>query len=239
VAPDNGPVTAVRSFPTARGWTILIPVKATSRGKSRLAVPDRLRPPLALAMAMDTASAAARCGRVLALVQSPADGRALSSIAGVDVRLSAAVGLNGAIVDGAKVVAESGVFDVTPWLAVLPGDLPGLDSVEFAAVLRQCERHPFAAVADHLGVGTTLLAATEVGALQPCYGPDSFQRHRRAGAIPIDLPTGSTLRWDVDTVDDLAVAPGPRTSAVLQDITAGRDRSPGAGVTVEGCTEDS
>ncbi len=238
-APDNGPVTSARPVPPTRGWTILIPVKATSRGKSRLDVPDRSRPALALAMAMDTADAAARCGRVLALVEDPADGRALSTIAGVDIHRSRVRGLNQAILDGATVAGATTVCDVTARLAVLPGDLPGLDAGELAAVLRRCEQYRFAAVADHLGVGTTLLAATEVGALRPLYGVDSFRAHVGAGAVPIDLPTGSTLRWDVDTVDDLAMAPGPRTSAVLQAITAGRDHGAGAGVTVEACTEDS
>lgn len=232
-------MTSARQSVPAGGWTILIPVKSTSRGKSRLDVPDRLRPPLALAMAMDTASAAARCGRVLVLVENPVDGQALAGIAGVQVHLSAVRGLNEVVLDGAAALARATVFDVTARIAVLPGDLPGLDAGELATVLRQCERYRFAAVPDHLGIGTTLLTATEVGALLPRYGVNSFRRHQRAGAVPIDLPAGSTLRWDVDTLADLEVAPGPRTSAVLRPIAAGRDRSVGAGVTVDRCTEDS
>ena len=220
-------------------WTILIPVKATSRGKSRLDVPDELRPVLALAMAMDTVAAAAQCGRVLALVEDKADGAALSTIDGVSAHLTPVTGLNEAILDGLATVAGFAVSEVTAFLAVLPGDLPGLDAGELAAVLRKCARHRFAVVPDHLGVGTTLLAATEVGALQARYGVNSFHLHQQAGAVPINLPTRSTLRWDVDTMDDLMVGSGPRTSVALQAITAGRDRSAGVGVTVEVCTEDS
>lgn len=220
-------------------WTILIPVKATSRGKSRLDVPDELRPALALAMAMDTVSAAAQCGRVMVLVEDEADGEALSTIDGVSAHLTSVTGLNETIVDGLAALAGFAVSEVTAFHAVLPGDLPGLDAGELAAVLRRCARHRFAAVPDHLGIGTTLLAATEVGALQPRYGVNSFRFHQQAGAVPINLPTKSTLRWDVDTMDDLRVGPGPRTSVALQAIMAGRDRGADVGVTVDACTKDS
>lgn len=220
-------------------WTLLIPVKATSRGKSRLDVPDELRPALALAMALDTVSAAARCGRVLALVEDEADGQALAQIAGVSVHRSAVTGLNETIRDGIKAASGGAVSELTEFLAVLPGDLPGLDTTELAGALRLCEQHRFSVVGDHLGVGTTLLAATEVGALRPRYGTDSFRLHQEAGAFPLDLPTRSTLRWDVDTLDDLLVAAGPRTSVALQRITAGRSSDAGVGVTVDACTEDS
>lgn len=224
---------------TSALWTILIPVKDTRRGKSRLDVPDDLRPVLALALALDTVSAAAQCGRVLALVEDETDGAALAGIAGVQVHRSRVAGLNESILDGVAVVSASAVSEVTGFLAVLPGDLPGLDAGELAAVLRRCADHRFAVVPDHLGVGTTLLAATRVGWLRPRYGADSFRRHQRAGAFPITLPPASTLRWDVDTVDDLLTASGPRTSAALQRITAGRDHGAGVGVTVDPCTEDS
>jgi 2-phospho-L-lactate guanylyltransferase len=208
---NNGAVT-----PTPPPWTILVPVKATSRGKSRIDLPADVRGRLAMAMAMDTVSAAAQCGGVLAIVEDAADGEALAQIPGVLVHLTAVSGLNESILDGLKVLSR----DRPSPIAVLPGDLPGALPAELAAALEKCGSQPFSVVPDHSGVGTTLLTATEIGALRPRYGVDSFRRHQDAGAIAIDLPDMSGLRWDVDVVTDLDHNSGPRTRAILDSITA-------------------
>ncbi len=206
----------------AAGWTILIPVKSTSRGKSRLDVPPAWRRQLATAMAMDTVSAAARCASVVAVVEDAADAHVLGGLAGVRIHLTSVTGLNESIRDGLKMLAGAGA---AARVAVLPGDLPGLRPAELEVVLDLCSTRRFAVVADHQGVGTTLLTATEVAFLDPHYGPDSFRRHQQAGATPVDLPTASTLRRDVDTVPDLDAALGPFTLAALAGITTGRPRS--------------
>jgi 2-phospho-L-lactate guanylyltransferase len=82
-------------------------------------------------------------------------------------------------------------------------------------VLHECAAHRFSVVADHQGVGTTLLAATEPGALEPQYGPDSCRRHQLGGAVLVDLPNRSSLRWDIDTVADMDAGLGPATRAAL------------------------
>ena len=164
-------------------------------------------------MAVDTVSAAAQCGAVMVIVESEADAAALSAVQGVLAHRTSVTGLNESIRDGIKALSGSGLG--TDRVAVLPGDLPGLQHTELWAVLEECALHRFAVVADHQGVGTTLLAATEPGALNPQYGPDSCRRHQLAGAVLIDLPDGSSLRWDIDTVDDMDAGVGPSTRAVL------------------------
>lgn len=198
---------------TSAGWTVLIPVKATHRGKSRIVLPVALRQELALAMALDTVSAAARSARVVAVVEDAGDATRLGAVPNVSVHRTSVTGLNEAILDGLKSLAATD--GSVGWVAVLPGDLPGLRSDELGDALERCSAHRFALVADHQGVGTTLLAATEPTALQPRYGPSSFRSHLLAGATPIDLPAGSSLRWDIDTLADLSATAGPFTSAVL------------------------
>lgn len=171
-----------------------------------------------MAMALDTITAAARCGMVLTVVEDAEDARAFDSLYGVRVHRTVVTGLNESIHDGLKSIAGT---DALGRVAVLPGDLPGLQSAELAAALVSCATHRFAAVADHQGVGTTLLAAVDAATLVPHYGPDSFRRHLAAGAIAIDLPAGSSLRWDVDTAADLGVAVGPFTREVLNSATTG------------------
>ena len=206
------------SIPSAE-WTILIPVKATSRGKSRIDVPSARRRELALAMAMDTVSAAARSARVVAIVEDALDAAALGAVPGVAVHRTSVTGLNESILDGLKSLAAPG--GGPGWVAALPADLPGLRTDELTDALGQCSRYRFAVVADHQGVGTTLLAATEPAALRPRYGQSSFKAHQLAGATPIGLPAESSLRWDIDTVGDLGAAVGPFTSAVLGRSAAG------------------
>lgn len=201
-------------------WTILVPVKATTRGKSRIDLAPAVRQRLALAMALDTVSVAAGCGQVLAVVEDESDGQALLAVPGVAVHLTTMSGLNESILDGLAALSARGVVD---FVAVLPGDLPGLVAADLAAGLARSQEHPFAVVADHQGVGTTLLAATAAAALTPRYGPDSYRRHQDSGAVPVLLPAGSSLRRDVDLVADLDVAGldpvlGPRTQAVLADL---------------------
>jgi 2-phospho-L-lactate guanylyltransferase len=202
------------------GWTVLVPVKATHRGKSRIELPVALRQELAMAMALDTVSAAARSARVVVVVEDAADAARLGGVAGVSVHRTGVTGLNECILDAVKYL-ETGAAGPVGKVAVLPGDLPGLRSDELTDALGLCSAYRFSVVADHQGQGTTLLAATEPAALQPLYGPASFRSHLRAGATAIDLPAGSSLRWDIDTVADLPGTAGPFTSQVLQRIRSG------------------
>lgn len=200
-------------------WTVVIPVKGTGRGKSRIAVPAELRRRLALAMALDTVEAAAGArsvGRVLAVVEDPGDARAMCAVHGVLAHRTQRTGLNPAILDGLQVVADRWPGPV----AVLPGDLPGLTPDDLDEALELCAAHAFAVVPDRQGVGTTLLAARHPALLVPSYGPDSFARHRAAGAAPIELPDQSPIRRDVDVVGDLAGLRGSRTAAVSGQVSA-------------------
>ncbi len=198
-----------------QSWAVLIPVKATSRGKSRVDLDPATRRELALDLALDTtavALATPQVGTVLAVVEDPADGRALAEL-GAPVLLTHTRELNDALLDGlARLVDHDGP------VAVLPGDLPGITVLELGNLLTRCAPLPSAVVPDAEGTGTTVLAARRVVDLQPRYGPGSFARHVAAGAVPIDLPGDSTLRHDVDTLADLDGIGGTRTAALVRRL---------------------
>jgi 2-phospho-L-lactate guanylyltransferase len=201
--------------PPADRWTVVVPLKSSARGKSRIEVDPLLRRRLVLAMALDTVAAAvATAGvvRVLAVVDDPDDGELLAEVDGVLIHRTTATGLNGAIADG---LASAGQGVAAGHVAILPADLPSLTAVELGGGLQQAALHRFSVVADRQGTGTTLLAAATGRDLQPHYGAGSLRRHRAAGAVPLDLPQGSGLRRDVDHAADLAGATGPRTLALL------------------------
>lgn len=201
------------------GWTLIVPVKATARGKSRVDVDPAVRQRLARALALDTVTAAAQAtsvDAVVAVVEDEQDGALLSAIPGVRVRLTSARTLNDAIRDG--------LTGVTGPVAVLPGDLPGVQGGDVDAALALAVAAwavtpaPMAVIADRQGVGTTLLAAVDPGSLLPLYGPDSYRRHLAAGAAALEVPVGNWIRRDVDTVDDLAGITGGRTGRLVAEM---------------------
>lgn len=186
---------------TVPDWTIVIPVKGTPSAKSRLGGD----PELALAIALDTVSAALAVGNVI--VVTPLGGP--FEDLGARVVADPGSGLNGAIAAG---IAEGGTGPV----AALLGDVPAMRSEELADALEAAERHPRSFVPDADADGTVLIAALRASDLQPAFGLDSRARHLAAGYVELDFPADSGLRRDVDTPAQLAALAGrlgPRTSS--------------------------
>jgi 2-phospho-L-lactate guanylyltransferase len=199
-------------------WTVIVPLKSSARGKSRIDVDAALRQRLALSMALDTVEATSAAGGVrdvLVVVENPDDGDRLAELARVRIVRTTTMGLNQAIEAGLAALRSA----VDGPIGVLPGDLPSLTSDELDLALSVASTHRRAVVADKQGTGTTLLTAAGRSDLQPHYGAESLRRHVAAGAVPIELPVDSGLRRDVDRAEDLVGVTGARTLEIL--ITAG------------------
>ncbi|WP_314504218.1 2-phospho-L-lactate guanylyltransferase [uncultured Microbacterium sp.] len=209
------------------GWAVIIPVKPTSVGKSRLEMPTVDRVTLARAIALDTIAAASASAAV-AQVYVVTDDAALIALA-FDIpglrfvpedegggRLR---GIDAAVAAGAEAAGEG-----MP-RAVLLGDLPALRPGDLAAALTAAAAHERAVVADAEGTGTTLVTAAGGVSLRTAFGAASYARHLALGCVGLELEGASTVRHDVDTAEQLALAGGlglgPRTSALLA-----RDGSP-------------
>ncbi|MDO9398234.1 MAG: 2-phospho-L-lactate guanylyltransferase [Herbiconiux sp.] len=189
----------------APGWTIVVPVKGTAAGKSRLApdVPAGVRERFATAFALDAVTAllgAVRVTRVVVVTDAGADAIGPLRRLGAEVVPDPGGGLNAAI--------EAGLATVPVALprAVLLGDLPRLVPADVDAALEEAARHPLALVPDAQGSGTTLITARGGLALTPRFGAGSAARHLAGGHVVLDVPVTSTLRQDVDTPADLAAA---------------------------------
>lgn len=193
---------------------MLIPVKSTAVGKSRLGIDPTARARIARALATDTVIAvrsATRVARVLLAVERDDDGALLAAAtdgAPLLVHRVHAHGLNESLVE-----AVASLPRPTGPVALLPADLPSLAAAELDGALVRAAAHPLAVVTDRQGVGTTLLAARRADLLAPHYGADSLAAHLAAGAIQIDVPATSGLRRDVDVVADLCDATGAATVA--------------------------
>ncbi|MFD1658337.1 2-phospho-L-lactate guanylyltransferase [Streptomyces caeni] len=201
-------------------WTVVVPLKALARAKSRLAdtAADGLRPGLALAFAQDTVAAVLACAAVrdvAVVTDDPLAARELAALGARIVPDEPGGGLNAALTH-----AEAGVRRARPGcaLAALNADLPALHPAELARVLDAAAAFPRAFLPDAAGIGTTLLAAAPGRALRPAFGPDSRMRHRASGARELALDAVDSVRQDVDTGGDLraalALGVGPRTAAM-------------------------
>jgi 2-phospho-L-lactate guanylyltransferase len=209
------------SMPDDGGWVVVIPAKPLATAKSRLAdAAGNRRSELALAMLLDTIEATLGATNVVAVLVVTDDDLIASAASDLGAGVIPDVpgdGLNAAFRHGIETAAarypEAGV-------ALLAGDLPALRSGELDAALLVVTSSPgMTVVADHEGVGTTMLASRSATGLQPAFGVGSFARHRTLGAVALESSELDGLRCDVDDEAALQAAiglgVGTRTAALF------------------------
>ena len=188
-------------------FTVIMPMKAWDRAKSRLHVEPAARRALAEAFARDTLAGVLACPYVAEVVVVTRGDLVIDDLtsAGAQVIQEPADRpidtLGSAIRHGIAWAAEHRPY--AP-LAVVPSDLPALTADALGDLLLVAAAHPFAFVPDANGDGTTILTSHTPDLMRPGYGPGSAQRHRSYGAY--ELTAADALRQDVDTLDDLVVA---------------------------------
>jgi 2-phospho-L-lactate guanylyltransferase len=208
-------------------WDLVVPLKPTALGKSRLAAyAGPRRSELTRAMLLDTVSTALHSPEVATVLVVTDDGQIETALAGTGIHVipdAPAAGLNAAIRFGFDHVRAR--RPGSP-VAAVTADLPALRADDLTAALVECAKHGRSFVSDAAGSGTTLLATTLAedrarNALAPEFGAESRAAHLRSGAAEITLAVPS-LRRDVDTEADLSDAVrlgvGPRTRVVLGEL---------------------
>ncbi|NYF15281.1 2-phospho-L-lactate guanylyltransferase [Microbacterium sp. AK009] len=205
-------------MPDPSSWVVVVPVKATTRGKSRLSVDGVHRVALARAIALDTVAAAASCplvSQVIVVTDEATLPLHAADIPGLRfVPEGEARGLNAAIAAGIDAAG-----DRMPRAALL-GDVPALRGDDLAVALRAASQVERGVVADAEGTGSTLVTARAGVAWRSAFGEGSFAAHRALGCEVLEVPRDSTLRRDVDTAEQLrearGIGLGARTTAVLE-----------------------
>lgn len=200
---------------------LVVPVKRLDRAKTRLrgavAGPHA---DVVLALLLDTVTAAAGADgvrRVLVVCEDPrvtkevATTLAGTGVESVDER--GLPGLNAALQHGADLLRAGEPRGV---VGALQADLPALRPEDLTAAIAEAGgRRAFCP--DRPGTGTTLLLSTPGGPLDPRFGVGSADAHLASGAVAVGAEL-ATLRCDVDTAEDLAVATaiglGPRTAGI-------------------------
>lgn len=181
-------------------WDLVIPFKSLDIAKSRLRGSVEGCDLLALAFATDVLDAVSRTKKVerVFVVTSDTKIRATAKEFGARTVEDTAHTLNGAIALGVQQAAGK--------TAVLLGDLPALTPGDLDSALNLASKFPLAMVPDYEGTGTTLLTSTAKATLTPKFGTGSRERHELSGHRIIDLDDSSSLRRDVDTVENLQAA---------------------------------
>lgn len=187
---------------------LIIAVKRLGSAKTRLApvfsAPTREH--VVLAMLVDTVTAASRVASLHTVTVVTPDEAAAEAARelGADVLIDPTPEGHHDPLNNAIIAAEVAVRETTPNIAVLQGDLAALQPQELSEAVIAARAHARSFVADRHGTGTAALFAFGEP-LEPRFGLDSAQLHRRSGAIEL---TGAWpgLRCDIDTPDDLLVA---------------------------------
>jgi len=197
-------------------FVALVPVKSSDQGKSRLVgVSATGRQALALAFALDTLDAVCATPGVSSTVVVTGD----AAVARQARRRGCPVAPDTGDLNG-SLRAAAAPYD--GMLVAVCADLPALRPDDLADALAQMRTSATSFVVDHHGTGTTCYAGPSE-AFDPRFGADSAAAHAAVGADTVagDL---STLRHDVDTVDDLLDLAGlgilgQHTTAALEAIS--------------------
>ncbi|MEI7622297.1 MAG: 2-phospho-L-lactate guanylyltransferase [Actinomycetes bacterium] len=179
---------------------VLIPVKAFSDAKARLA--DALAPEerAALAQSMASAVVAAAAPLDVWVVCDDSEVAAWATRHGASVLWKPGRGLNGAVNEG---VADLAHLDVDT-VIVAHADLPHAEKLEWLA-----ENDDVTLVPDRHGDGTNVIVIPAHSGFVFSYGPASFSRHKAEAkrlGLQIRIVLDERLAWDVDRPEDL-VAP--------------------------------
>lgn len=205
-------------------WHVVIPVKETRYGKSRLArATGADRAVLSRAVADDTIAAAVLAVGAAHVVIVTSDAALAAELAelGIDVVADPGAGLNPAI--------EAGLHRLTQTNrpsrpAVLLGDLPCVTAADLRDALTAARPHDQSFVPDSDGIGTVLRCGGAASGLRPRFGSASAARHAADGAARLDLDL-PRLRTDVDDPASLVAAVGlglgPHTAGVVDRLGSG------------------
>lgn len=179
------------------GGAVLVPVKAFSRAKERLApcLDQPARAALARAMASRVVAAAAPLP--VAVVCDDAEVAAWAVDHGARVVWAPGRGLDGAVVEG---VAQLGALGIER-VVVAHADLPLA-----AGLAPLAEGTGITLVPDRSEDGTNVAVVGTASGFRFSYGPGSFRRHRSEAArlgLPLLVVRPSELTWDVDHPGDL------------------------------------
>ena len=176
---------------------MLIPVKAFSDAKARLAAALEPEARAALAETMATAVVEAAAPLEVWIVCDDTAVAAWATRLGANVLWKPGRGLNGAVNEG---VADLAHLDIDT-VIVAHADLPHAEHLDWLA-----DADGVTLVPDRHGDGTNVIVVPTDSGFTFSYGPSSFSRHRAEAerlGLTVRVVLDERLGWDVDRPEDL------------------------------------
>ena len=210
-----------------RPWTVVIPFKGGQSAKSRLAsgsvgdlpIGAAMRHDIAVAFLCDTIAAAQSVPDIGSVIVVSSDPALITAVPDIIILADPGKGLNAAVAKGLEWSWSSSPDDP---VAVMTGDLPCLLPADLAFGLNLARHHQLGMVADLNGSGSTMISMLGGVRGRPHFGEHSREAHMQAGHALLHVSPESTLRADVDTIQDLSRAIqrgiGQRTRQVLSGL---------------------
>ena len=211
----------------------VVPIKTLTAAKQRLssALAAGARQSLAQAMFSDVIASLRRSQRIEAVAVVTDDVVATAVANGERVTVlpdERQAGQSPAALIGIRYAVAAGYERAV----LLPGDTPLIDPLELDTLLDRCEARGTAVgvVPDRHGTGTNALVLAPPNALEPSFGPGSFDRHlnHAKGARLVHAAEHvPSLAHDVDTPEDLSALAealegtrtiAPRTRGALRQL---------------------
>ena len=219
----------------------VLPVKGFGAAKQRLAglLGSGSRQALAQAMFSDVLASLRHVAGVDAIAVVTADRLAESTAVGHRVTVlpdRQQAGQSEAAISGAR-YALAGGYDR---LLLVPADTPLLDPAELDGLLATASAGDVdvVIVPDRHGTGTNALLLAPPDAIEPSFGPRSFERHlgaAQAAGLSYSVESPPSLLLDIDTPEDLSELSArlegghgraPLTRGALAQLNRSRPRQP-------------
>lgn len=210
-------------LPATPSWIVVIPIKSPQIAKSRLEGTPRAASTaeFAGAFARDVVAVAKRVSEVDRVVVVTSDGGLAKEVESLGARvLSEPTRLTGDLNAVLKFAQgeELSNYPNCP-IAIVTADLATIQPAALASLLDNASRTERGFVADHTGLGTSLLINRSGRAVTTAFGPASANAHRTRGFDDLTEFAQDSLRLDVDTPDDLeraiVVGLGPAASRLV------------------------
>jgi 2-phospho-L-lactate guanylyltransferase len=203
----------------------IVPVKRFILAKQRLStiLLPRERVKLALTMLHDVlmalrATAGVKCTSVVSA----------DPIAGEIARMYDAQITGGAVERGLNVAVSAGLKAIERPLGgvvVVPADVPFATPAELHSVIAELAHSPIVLAPATSDGGTNALAMRSPDLMKPCFGENSFERHRasaRAGGLGLSFVRASGIGHDIDRPRDLVFSADlgktTQTAALLAEL---------------------
>jgi len=190
-------------MPASGPEAVLVPIKAFSEAKVRLAAVLNAADRAALARSLAAGVIAAAGASPVSVVCDDPEVAEWAAAAGAAVIWTPARGLNAAVAEGVSALAAQGVALVTVAHADLPlvTDLTGLGRPDTVVLAPDRRRD-----------GTNVIAIPADCGFSFSYGAGSFGRHRAEAerlGLAVEVVERPDLAWDVDVPDDLGPVSRP------------------------------